>query len=49
MPSISSSQYPAPDFVDRVCQERERMAERLASLAKNLQAMDDYLDAVTKR
>ncbi|MFE2883592.1 MerR family transcriptional regulator [Streptomyces graminifolii] len=43
------SQYPAPDFVERVCQERERMAERLASLAKNLQAMDDYLDAVNKR
>lgn len=45
----ANSQYPAPDFVSRVCQERERMAERLACLTKNLQAMDDYLDALAKR
>ena len=44
----ASSQYPAPDFVSRVRQERDRMAERLESLTRNLQAIDAYLDAVTR-
>jgi hypothetical protein len=44
----ASSSYPAPDFVSRVRQERERMAERLESLTRNLQAIDAYLDAVTR-
>ncbi|MFJ1764805.1 MerR family transcriptional regulator [Amycolatopsis sp. NPDC088138] len=44
----AESRYPAPDFVSRIRQERGRMAERLALLAKNLQAMDDYLDALVK-
>ncbi|GAA2568866.1 MerR family transcriptional regulator [Winogradskya consettensis] len=44
----ASSQYPAPDFVNRVRQERDRMAERLDSLTRNLQAIDAYLDAVTR-
>ncbi|MBB5480005.1 MerR family transcriptional regulator [Micromonospora parathelypteridis] len=43
------SQYPAPDFVSRVQRERDRMAERLDSLTKNLQAIDAYLDAVAQR
>ncbi|WP_436535971.1 MerR family transcriptional regulator [Actinoplanes sp. HUAS TT8] len=42
----ANSQYPAEDFVDRVRQERDRMARRLDELAKNLKAIDDYLAAV---
>ncbi|MFD4673297.1 MerR family transcriptional regulator [Lentzea sp. NPDC058450] len=45
----ADSRYPAPDFVSRVCEERERMAERLAHLSRNLQAIDDYLAAVKRR
>ncbi|MGW5743643.1 MerR family transcriptional regulator [Amycolatopsis sp. NPDC003861] len=44
----ANSCYPAPDFVDRVRQERARMAERLDGLQKNLRAIDDYLDAVVQ-
>jgi len=44
----ANSQYPAPDFVNRVREERDRMAERLDNLARNLRAMDDYLEAVTR-
>ncbi|WP_326569884.1 MerR family transcriptional regulator [Actinacidiphila glaucinigra] len=44
----ANCQYPAPDFVSRVRQERSRMAERLACLAKNVQAIDDYLDRLPK-
>lgn len=44
----ASSRYPAPDFVNRVREERDRMAERLDNLARNLKAMDDYLDAVAE-
>ncbi|WP_326950701.1 MULTISPECIES: MerR family transcriptional regulator [unclassified Amycolatopsis] len=44
----ADSRYPAPDFVSRIRQERSRMAERLAILSKNLQAMDAYLDALVK-
>ncbi|GHH48049.1 MerR family transcriptional regulator [Lentzea cavernae] len=42
----ASSRYPAPDFLDRVREERDRMAGRLDDLARNLEAMDAYLDAV---
>ncbi|MFD9701845.1 MerR family transcriptional regulator [Lentzea sp. NPDC059081] len=42
----ANSEYPAPDFVSRVRVERDRMAERVAVLSKNLRAIDDYLDAV---
>lgn len=42
----SRSEYPAPDFVDRVRHERERMAERVEALTQKLRAIDDYLDAV---
>lgn len=44
----ASSQYPAPDFVRRIRQERSRMAERLDCLSKNLRAIDDYLDALAR-
>ncbi|MEU8632145.1 MerR family transcriptional regulator [Amycolatopsis sp. NPDC048633] len=44
----ASSRYPAPDFVSRVRQERSRVAERLEHLTRNLQAMDDYLDALVQ-
>lgn len=44
----ASSQYPAPDFVNRVREERDRMAARLDNLARNLKAMDDYLAAVAE-
>jgi len=44
----ANSRYPAPDFVSRIRLERGRMAERLASLSKNLRAMDDYLDGLVK-
>ncbi|KUL26937.1 MerR family transcriptional regulator [Actinoplanes awajinensis] len=43
----ANSQYPAADFVNRVRQERDRMAERLDNLTRNLQAIDAYLAAVT--
>lgn len=43
----AESAYPAPDFVERVCSERKRMAERLESLADNLRAIDAYLERVT--
>lgn len=45
----ASSQYPAPDFVSRIRQERSRMAERHDWLSKNLRAIDDYLDALAKQ
>ncbi|MEU4164662.1 MerR family transcriptional regulator [Actinoplanes sp. NPDC026670] len=44
----ANSQYPAPDFVLRVRQERDRMAKRVEALTRNLQALDAYLDAVTE-
>jgi DNA-binding transcriptional MerR regulator len=44
----ASSQYPAPDFVERVQAERDRMAERLDSLTRNVRALDEYLDAVAR-
>ena len=42
----ANSCYPAPDFVARVREERDRMAERHAALSRNLQALDDYLNAL---
>ncbi|MFE3165429.1 MerR family transcriptional regulator [Streptomyces sp. NPDC059224] len=45
----ASSQYPAQDFVARIRQERNRMAERLECLTRNLQALDDYLNAISKQ
>lgn len=42
----AESAYPAPDFVERVCRERARMAERLESLSSNLHAIDAYLERV---
>jgi len=41
-------QYPAPDFVSRVREERDRIEERIVCLSKNLQAIDTYLDAVAQ-
>ncbi|BEL04803.1 hypothetical protein Q0Z83_029940 [Actinoplanes sichuanensis] len=45
----ANSQYPAPDFVRRVRQERDRMAKRVEALNRNLEALDAYLDAVTEK
>lgn len=42
----ANSCYPAPDFVARVREERDRMAARHAALSRNLEALDDYLNAV---
>lgn len=39
-------QYPAPDFLNRVRKERDRIEERVVCLSKNLQAIDAYLAAV---
>jgi DNA-binding transcriptional MerR regulator len=41
-------QYPAPDFVSRVREERDRIEERITCLSNNLQAIDTYLDAVAR-
>jgi DNA-binding transcriptional MerR regulator len=38
--------YPAPDFVTRVEQERDRMAERIDCLTRNKAALDAYLEAL---
>ncbi|WP_127502286.1 MerR family transcriptional regulator [Actinoplanes solisilvae] len=45
----ATCKYPAPDFLSRVRQERDRMAERLECLTKNLKAIDAYLNAVTEK
>ncbi|GAA1614434.1 MerR family transcriptional regulator [Actinoplanes couchii] len=45
--AAADSRYPAPDFVDRVRRERDRMADRLDALTRNLTAINAYLDAVT--
>ncbi len=44
----ANSRYPAPDFVRRVQRERDRMAQRLESLTRNLQAIDAYLGALRR-
>jgi DNA-binding transcriptional MerR regulator len=41
-------QYPAPDFVSRVREERDRIEERVVCLSRNLQAIDAYLNAVAQ-
>ncbi|MDT0405024.1 MULTISPECIES: MerR family transcriptional regulator [Streptomyces] len=46
--AAAKSEYGDPDFVRRIAAERERLRERVTVLTRNLQAMDEYLSAVSR-
>ncbi|MFE7069153.1 MerR family transcriptional regulator [Streptomyces sp. NPDC057620] len=45
--AAACSQYDDPDFVRRIAAERDRLRERVTVLTRNLNALDDYLSAVS--
>ncbi|MET9018282.1 MerR family transcriptional regulator [Streptomyces olivaceoviridis] len=46
--AAACSQYDDPEFVRRITAERDRLRERVTVLTQNLNALDDYLSAVSR-
>ncbi|QER90496.1 MerR family transcriptional regulator [Streptomyces tendae] len=46
--AAACSQYDDPEFVRRIAAERDRLQERVTILTQNINALDNYLSAVSQ-